>query len=143
MKKLLLTTVLTLVAVFAMANPVDRTAAMQKAKNFMQGINPQAQLQTPATPRKTMGDQAQKPYYIFNAEKNQGFVIVSGDDRSEEILGYSDEEDLTKKISCTFHSKNFVCFFKTNIEAISSELGPTAYLSPWVNYLSKENILPA
>ena len=94
MKKLLLTTVLTLVAVFAMANPVDRTAAMQKAKNFMQGVNPQAQLQTPATSRKAMGDQAQKPYYIFNAEKNQGFVIVSGDDRSEEILGYSDEGHL-------------------------------------------------
>ena len=94
MKKLLLTTVLTLVAVFAMANPVDRTAATQKAKNFMQGINPQAQLQTPATPRRAMGDQAQKPYYIFNAENNQGFVIVSGDDRSEEILGFSDKGSL-------------------------------------------------
>ncbi|MBQ4008045.1 MAG: C10 family peptidase, partial [Muribaculaceae bacterium] len=66
-------------------------AAMQKAQNFMQGINPQAQLQAPATPRRAMGNQSQKPYYIFNAENNQGFVIVSGDDRSEEILGFSDK----------------------------------------------------
>ena len=94
MKKLLLTTVLILAAIVTMANPIDRTAAMQKAKNFMQGINPQAQLQTPATPRRAMGDQAQKPYYIFNAENNQGFVIVSGDDRSEEILGFSDKGSL-------------------------------------------------
>lgn len=91
MKKLLLTTVLAVVTIVAMANPIDRTAAMQKAKDFMQGVNPQAQLQTPATPRKAMGDPAQQPYYIFNAENNKGFVIVSGDDRSEEILGYSDE----------------------------------------------------
>ena len=91
MKKLLLTTVLAVATIVAMANPIGRTAAMQKAKDFMQGINPQAQLQTPATPRKAMGDQAQQPYYIFNAENNKGFVIVAGDDRSEEILGYSDE----------------------------------------------------
>lgn len=91
MKKLLLTTVLALATIVVMANPIGRTAAMQKAKDFMQGINPQAQLQAPATPRKAMGDQAQQPYYIFNAENNKGFVIVAGDDRSEEILGYSDE----------------------------------------------------
>lgn len=91
MKKLLMTTLLAMVTIVAMANPVGRSAAMQKAQDFMQGINPQAQLQAPATLRKAKGDQAQKPYYIFNAENNQGFVIVSGDDRSEEILGFSDK----------------------------------------------------
>ena len=30
-------------------------------------------------------------YYIFNAEAGSGFVIVSGDDRTIPILGYSDE----------------------------------------------------
>ena len=91
MKKLLMTTLLTMVTIVAMANPIGRSAAMQKAQDFMQGINPQAQLQAPATLRKAKGDQAQQPYYIFNAENNQGYVIVSGDDRSEEILGYADK----------------------------------------------------
>ena len=86
-----MTTLLTMVTIVAMANPIGRSAAMQKAQDFMQGINPQAQLQAPATLRKAKGDQAQQPYYIFNAENNKGFVIVSGDDRSEEILGYSDQ----------------------------------------------------
>ena len=76
--------------IVAMANPIDRTAAMQKAKSFMQGVNPQAQLQTPATPRKAMGNNGSAPYYIFNAENNKGFVIVSGDDRTPDILGYAD-----------------------------------------------------
>jgi len=30
-------------------------------------------------------------YYVFNKSNNAGFVIVSGDDRAKQILGYSDE----------------------------------------------------
>ncbi|MCR5820361.1 MAG: C10 family peptidase [Bacteroidaceae bacterium] len=33
---------------------------------------------------------ASASYYIFNAEEADGFVIVSGDDRTKAILGYSD-----------------------------------------------------
>ena len=29
-------------------------------------------------------------YYVFNVGENSGFIIVSGDDRAKEILGYSD-----------------------------------------------------
>lgn len=29
------------------------------------------------------------PFYIFNADGGQGFVIVSGDDRARCVLGYS------------------------------------------------------
>lgn len=35
-----------------------------------------------------------QPYYIFNADDNKGFVIVSGDDRAPKILGYSDKGNL-------------------------------------------------
>lgn len=31
------------------------------------------------------------PYYIFNASDNNGFVIISGDDRAKKIIGYSDK----------------------------------------------------
>ena len=34
------------------------------------------------------------PFYVFNAEKNGGFVIVSGDDRAKTILGYSNSGNL-------------------------------------------------
>lgn len=31
------------------------------------------------------------PFYVFNADDNNGFVIVAGDDRAPRILGYSDK----------------------------------------------------
>lgn len=37
---------------------------------------------------------AWQPYYIFNAADNKGFVIVSGDDRTSRILGYSNEGNI-------------------------------------------------
>lgn len=30
------------------------------------------------------------PFYVFNADENQGFVIIAGDKRAKKILGYSD-----------------------------------------------------
>ena len=41
-------------------------------------------------PRRSAASQDQSYYYVFNADGGQGFVIVSGDDRTEQILGYSD-----------------------------------------------------
>lgn len=37
------------------------------------------------------------PYYIFNASDGQGYVIVSGDERAKEVLGYSDTGHLTEE----------------------------------------------
>ena len=34
---------------------------------------------------------AEDSFYIFNIGEGEGFVIVSGEDATEEILGYSDE----------------------------------------------------
>lgn len=36
-----------------------------------------------------LSENAPRPYYVFNAEDDKGFVIVSGDDRAKPILGYS------------------------------------------------------
>lgn len=35
-------------------------------------------------------------YYVFNIDKQKGFVIVSGDDKTETILGYSDNGEIDK-----------------------------------------------
>lgn len=39
---------------------------------------------------KTVSPDSPQPYYVFNGQDNSGFVIVSGDDRTRPILGYSD-----------------------------------------------------
>jgi hypothetical protein len=90
------------VAIVAMAGPVDKKQAMQEAAAFLKDhpltVDNKAdgQAQTAETVRLTdfsatlpMGEKA--PFYIINIGDQQGFVIVSGDDRTNPILGYSDE----------------------------------------------------
>ncbi|MDE6023110.1 MAG: C10 family peptidase, partial [Muribaculaceae bacterium] len=45
------------------------------------------------SPMKASGvySNAKSPYYFFNKGADQGFVIISGDDRAPKILGYSDK----------------------------------------------------
>lgn len=92
MKRSISTAALTLVACGVLAAPVGKSEALQKAQAFLEGINPAATIQAPSISRKAkVAAATQQPYYIFNADDNQGFVIVSGDTRSEEIIGYSDK----------------------------------------------------
>ena len=72
------------------AESVSRAEALRKAKSFMQdkGMDMSRQM-TEATraPRRKSGHADASCYYVFNADK--GFVIVSGDDRTMPVLGYS------------------------------------------------------
>ena len=74
-----------MLALTATAGNVTQQEARQKAVAFLQERFPQTTLVQSAVhkaPRKGMtvgGEQA--AYYVFNAENQKGFVIVSGDDR--------------------------------------------------------------
>ena len=67
------------------AEPVSKRAALQRARSFMptKNFDDMKALARSKTP------QEQDAFYIFNADDG-GYVIVSGDDRTEEILGFSD-----------------------------------------------------
>ncbi|MBO6144192.1 MAG: C10 family peptidase [Prevotella sp.] len=76
-----------------MAGPVTQEQALQKATEFMAGkpgmkTGKQLKPTTSAIRRGAAAKTDAMPFYIFNAD-NGGFIIVSGDDRTEEILGYS------------------------------------------------------
>ena len=78
---LLLTLVVTLSAI---AGPVSRESAQQKAAKFVSGQKAFARGQHKMKLASAPGE-----YYVFNLDKNGGFVIVSGEDSTPEILGYS------------------------------------------------------
>lgn len=88
--KYLLTFVLLLCVIAIHAEKVTEAEACQKAQQFMQGKKfKQKNL------RRTLSNDADnKAYYVFNVENNGGYVIVSGDTRTPEILGYSDHGNL-------------------------------------------------
>lgn len=74
----------------ANAEVVTRQQALQKAQQFMGG----KQFSEPAQRRGQMLSSSSAAYYVFNAESEGGFVIVAGDDRMPEILGYSEHGKL-------------------------------------------------
>ena len=85
MKKILLTLLAFMATVAMNAEQVSKQQALQKAQQFMPG----KKFGEARGLARSAGSSEGEPFYVFNAEGNQGFVIVSGDDRTSEILGYS------------------------------------------------------
>ena len=85
MKKILLTLVAFMAMVAVNAEQISKQQALQKAQQFMPG----KQFGEARSFARSDNPSEGEPFYVFNADDNGGFVIVSGDDRTMEILGYS------------------------------------------------------
>lgn len=103
------------------AGVVDRATAKMKAMSFMPGkqfVESKSFISTRSqTPEKS------NAFYVFNTEENQGFVIVSGDDRTQEILGYAEHgnlDDETMPENMRWWLENLA----RQIEALDSSLRP-------------------
>ena len=57
--------------------------------------NAQTALHKKAPARQSLNGNA--PYYVFNSSDGNGYVIVSGDERAREILGYSETGNLSNE----------------------------------------------
>lgn len=94
MKRTTLTLLSLIMTVIMMAGNVTPEEAMLQAQNFLlqhESISSKARKApgTTTAPRLTMVKQL-KGVYLFNVEDDGGYVIVSSDDRTLSILGYSD-----------------------------------------------------
>ena len=96
MKKLALGSILLMmVCSMICANPISKESAQKIAEEFMtrkaasRGVNRAAKMQAIRTSQWN-NQAAETSLYLFNASDGNGFVIVSGDDRTEPILGYSE-----------------------------------------------------
>ena len=94
MKKFYIAMMAVLLSGSAIAAPVDATSAKEKAAAF---LKKQAQHSTNSrraaalrNPQLTEAQAFGNALHVFNVGQDNGFVIVSGDDRTEEILGYVD-----------------------------------------------------
>ena len=99
MKRLLISFVCLLGCIQLSANPVTAEQARQKADKFLSGrIANKARARAPQSTDLQMASVGEDDsYYIFNVGQDEGFVIVSGEDATEEILGYSDEGQIDPK----------------------------------------------
>ena len=87
---------LMLCMVYAVAEPVTKDQALQKAKTFLakKGLAAKTSLNL-AYQGQQRGQQKGAPvknasYYVFNNGYEGGFVIIAGDDCAEDVLGYAD-----------------------------------------------------
>ena len=120
MKKLSLLLISLLACMTLSAGEVTEEEALQKARQFMKGKQfKQRNLRRAAS---TTGNNS---YYVFNAENNDGFVIVSGDDRTTAILGYGNTGNLDMK-NLPENVKWWLESYARQIAALDTSLEPVA-----------------
>mgnify|MGYP002623482419 CR=1 FL=1 len=93
MRKTILILLCSLLSSVLYAGPVTREQARQTASQFLAakgGSHRAPSLLTEQAPVLNAVDKAGNPYiYAFNAGNDAGYVLVSGDDRFVDVLGYS------------------------------------------------------
>lgn len=104
MKRLLLILTLFCLASTSWADQISREQALRQAQQFLNQNGKGAALtmaETSMSKARRRGQQVSDYYYVFNAGQNQGYVVVSGDDRTAPILGYSERGSFdVDKIPC-------------------------------------------
>lgn len=98
---MLLSATMALTTVDAMAANVEAAAAQEIAINFVRQRTTKALQPQSVTPmlRLTHTEASAKSseanaFYVFNIGDNDGFVIIAGDDRARQVLGYSNQGNL-------------------------------------------------
>ena len=89
---------LMLSAIVANAKPITREQAQKRASSFMlqrmdsKALTPVLNANKLSPKKKRVNTPwTEDPYYVFDRGVNEGFVIVSGDDQTIDVLGYCDE----------------------------------------------------
>ena len=75
------------------AGPIDKEQAMQKAQRFYSDRGQTSKVRKlKQVPRAAEVSTAMENdcFYVFNAGEDDGYVIISGDDRTPDVLGYCD-----------------------------------------------------
>lgn len=81
---------------FVFANSISESEARAKAMQFINSKNGKSSARSAQRFNSTVGTnatltvaEAQDAFYVFNINSDGGYVIVSGDDRMPDVLGYS------------------------------------------------------
>lgn len=126
MKKFLFIAFTLFAALQMWAGPVDMMTARETAQRFVQQRNYSGQLRAPLSGQLTLAHtelNSQRAdlavFYVFNTPN--GFIIVSGDDRAEPILGYGDKPLDMNIIPCNMRA--WLGTYKEQIEYLQAHEG--------------------
>jgi hypothetical protein len=120
MKKFVIFLLLLPLSALMYAGKLSEQQALEKARQFMPGRLFDAYESTGAFSR---GESAHTQYlYIFNVRDGKGFVIVSGDDRTEPILGYSMDGHIDDDMPLNL--KEWLEYYALEIKSLSEDYQP-------------------
>jgi hypothetical protein len=78
------------------ADPVTKSQAQAIASLFVQSLDNTSLISSSVktnAPKRVAGNDTLAPYYVFSRGVDKGFIIVSGDDCSASIIGYTESGD--------------------------------------------------
>ena len=91
MKRTILLTLLSAITIGMMANPVGREEAKEKAAQFLCTSRTAKIKNLQQMERRLQPVEAGFSHlHVFNNGQDGGFIVVSADDRTEEVLAYSE-----------------------------------------------------
>ena len=117
----------------AMAGNVTIEEAQRKAQAFfMSRTNKQYQIRLAAKStqiHRSAAQTVQESYYVFNVGEDNGYILVSGDDRTPAILGYADKGNFDAN-SIPANMKAWLQNYEDQLDVLSkSEKGAVAAAS--------------
>ena len=129
MKKSIITLVLAVLSATSFAQSISLQQAQQRAEKFLKRetslltLSKGRGVSTAHKAPSLEGRAGGEALYIFNADDGQGFVIVSGDERAREILGYSTSGTLTAEtMPCGLEM--LLEMYREEIESLTPSLTP-------------------
>ncbi len=121
------------------AAPISQDQARKEASSFL--LNKQISnrsLKPVALSNSMLKAGNQAAFYIFNVGNNQGFVIVSGDDRINPILGYSDEGNFDET-KAPVNMKNWLNEYAQQISMLDEVAGIDGAIAAARNVVDTRN----
>ena len=121
-KKILLLTCFCMAWLFSNGEPITRQQALKNAVAFQEEMQVHKRLvavsdEKKLAPRKGKTTQDTDAYYVFNRENDEGFIIVSGDDKTIPVLGYCDKGSFDYQ-KIPENMKNWLLRYENQITAI-------------------------
>ena len=84
--------ILLIITLYTAASPITQKEALQKARSFVGSHQHKANVKLKMAYTSSDKEEGAN-YYIYNIGQHEGFVVVSGHDNTDVILGYTDQGD--------------------------------------------------
>ena len=122
------------------AQKVSIDEAQQRAANFFSksSLSANGQKKAPRKAPRMVAAVNNDAFYIFNDEANGGFVIVSGEERTPDILGYSDSGSFDPQNVPT-NMQAWLDGYKEQVKAVAAS---SVKVSESTTYVSRKPIIP-